>query len=135
MTELDRAFHLARTLRMIVVMLCRGAALVFAYRGLSTLTLGFYWYIQRRPLYRAGMMPASEAYEWIQLGLERLAPGVLLALLSTLIARWLVPAPRAVCLRCGYSTTKLTKPVCPECGAPVPIESTGDAGPRREAPH
>lgn len=123
MNELQRAFHFARCQRMIVIMVCRGAALVFAYRGLSTLVLGLIWYYKRRPLYRAGMMPASEAYEWLYLGLERLAPAIVLALGSVLIARWLVPAPRAVCLRCGYSTEKLTKPTCPECGAPVPIES------------
>ncbi|GEM_PF-4086921 len=122
MSELDRAYHFARCLRMVVVVVCRGAAIVFASVAAVTLIRGVMWYVDRRPMIKAGLMPSSDAFEWLYLGLEQLAPTILLALFSTSIARWLVPAPRAVCLRCGYSTEKLTKPICPECGAPVPID-------------
>lgn len=121
MTELDRAFHFARCLRMVVVVVCRGAALIFASVAAMTLIRGAMWYFDRHPMIKAGFAPASGAFEWLYLGLEQLAPAVLLVLCSGYIARWLVPAPRAVCLRCGYSTEKLTKPTCPECGAPVPM--------------
>ncbi len=122
MNDLDRAHHFARSLRMIVVAAARGAALVYLFRGLSTLVGGAFWYMERRPLLKAGMMPSSEAYEWLYEGAEQLLPAVLLALFSSALAQWLVPAPRAACLRCGYSTEKLTKPVCPECGSPVPLD-------------
>lgn len=122
MTELDRAYHFARCLRMVVVALCRGAAIVSASVATVTLIRGVMWYFDRRPMIKAGLAPSGGAFEWLYLGMEQLAPAILLVSFSGYIARWLVPAPKAACLRCGYSTVKLTKPVCPECGAPVPLD-------------
>lgn len=44
-----------------------------------------------------------------------LAAGVLIAV-DLWLLRWLVPAGRWQCPRCGYDLENVSKPKCPECG-------------------
>lgn len=48
-------------------------------------------------------------------------PGVVLAVISRRLARWLVPpgVRGDECPHCGYSLKHLKSPICPECGADV----------------
>ncbi len=48
-------------------------------------------------------------------------PGVVLAVVSHRLARWLVPSGVRgdECPNCGYSLKHLKSPICPECGADV----------------
>lgn len=68
-------------------------------------------------------------------GLALIAVGVVLALLSVALARWIVPAWRSECPSCGYEPAKTHDPSrCPECGldgafpaAPRPKDGGDDA--------
>lgn len=47
-------------------------------------------------------------------------PAVAIWALDRLLARILVPLPEGRCPRCGYELIALERPICPECGLPVP---------------
>lgn len=54
-----------------------------------------------------------------------LVAGVLLAVFSRRLARWIAPLPHAGCPRCGYRLIALREPRCPECGTVLPREFLG----------
>jgi hypothetical protein len=47
-------------------------------------------------------------------------PALVLWVFDGPLSRALVPFPRAVCPKCGYSLVRLTRPLCPECGLRLP---------------
>jgi hypothetical protein len=67
------------------------------------------------------LSPVSYVAEIIIPLLSVVAPGLMLAAASRLLARWLVPAGLRsdACPQCGYSLKQLKSPICPECGADV----------------
>jgi hypothetical protein len=54
---------------------------------------------------------------WFGFGI--FVPGLLLALMSRTITRWLIPLQRHECPQCGYALKQLGSNRCPECGCEI----------------
>jgi hypothetical protein len=98
---------------------------VFLRLAAAGLVILFLWRIANH----AGVYWGSDLSNFLQFGLYRsLAPlgaaGALL-LLDIVALRWLIPAGRWQCPRCGYDLENVSKPKCPECGQRLSSEVLG----------
>ncbi len=132
MSTPQREYLLARRTRYFVFVACRVAGVLLIIFGSIQTVQGLLLYLQSRGGPPPGMSGVVEAY-WFFVGLMQLVPGIVLAVATEGIARWIAPAPEFRCLRCDYDAAKSGSRRCPECGAPLGVEPGDEAGPG-EAP-
>lgn len=128
MSTPQREYLLARRTRFFVFVACRAGAILLIILGSIQTLQGLLLYLQSRGGPPPGVPGAVEAY-WFFIGLIQLVPGIILALGTEGLSRWIAPAPEFRCLRCDYDAGKSGSRRCPECGAPLGVEGGDEAGP------
>ena len=103
--------------RHFVLMILRSVSLVllviavysFAYPILRSIQIG-------QGLRRLGVIFGSDGRAWFGTAAGTLIPGVILALFSRWLARWIVPGIRDECTHCGHEIGDHAGERCTECG-------------------
>lgn len=100
-----------------LVLLRTAAAALMAYGAVLTIRNAVYAVI----VISGGAPPMTFVGDAATPLMSHIVPGLLLAVFSRPLSRWLVPPGLRgdTCPQCGYSLKQLKSPICPECGADV----------------